>query len=112
MFNSIFNFNSYLLLLIILVPIIGAFILLFIKDVNKIRLIALNSSLLTFVISLFLWLLFDNSSSKFQFVQYLDWSSELNISCTLGIDGISLFFILLTSLLFPLCILHSWVVKV
>ena len=71
----------------------------------------MNISLLTFVISLFLWLLFDNTSSKFQFVQYLGWSSELNIYCTLGIDGISLFFILLTSLLFPLCILHSWVIK-
>jgi proton-translocating NADH-quinone oxidoreductase chain M len=111
MFNSILNFNSYLLIIIILIPLIGALILLFIKEINKIRLIALNTSLLTFVISLFLWFLFDNTSSKFQFVQYLGWSSELNIYCTLGIDGISLFFILLTSLLFPLCILHSWVIK-
>ena len=61
MFNSILNFNSYLLIIVILIPLIGAVALLFIKEINKIRLIALNISLLTFVISLFLWLLFDNT---------------------------------------------------
>ena len=58
-----------------------------------------------------MWTSFDNSTAKFQFTQHFDWLPSLNISFTLGIDGISLFFVLLTTFLFPLCILHSWSIK-
>lgn len=72
---------------------------------------ALNSSLFSLILSIFLWTSFDNSTAKFQFMQHFDWLPSLNISFTLGIDGISLFFVLLTTFLFPLCILHSWSIK-
>jgi len=103
--------NSYLLFSIILVPILGSIILLFLNNNYNIRMVALNSSLISFVLSIFLWTSFDNSTAKFQFIQQFEWLPVSNISFIIGVDGISLFFVLLTTLLFPLCILHSWVIK-
>jgi proton-translocating NADH-quinone oxidoreductase chain M len=51
---------------------------------------------------------FDNSSSRFQFVEAYNWIESSNIIFYLGVDGISLFFILLTTLLIPICLLASW----
>jgi proton-translocating NADH-quinone oxidoreductase chain M len=95
---------------LILLPLVGAFSLLFLSswNVQLLRVIALGYSFLTFLLSLFLWVLFDYSTSKFQFVQEVLWVPSLNLNMTLGIDGISLFLILLTTLLIPLCILASW----
>ena len=103
------NSNSILMFLILL-PLVGAFSLLFLSswNVQLLRVIALGYSFLTFLLSLFLWVLFDYSTSKFQFVQEVLWVPSLNLNMTLGIDGISLFLILLTTLLIPLCILASW----
>lgn len=64
--------------------------------------------MITFIVSLFLWVFFDNSTSQFQFVSEIIWLPTLNLNLTVGIDGISLFLILLTTLLIPLCILASW----
>lgn len=72
------------------------------------RLIALFTTIATFFTSLLLWLNFDSGSSDFQFVEKVVWFSKYNISYHLGIDGISLFMILLTTLLMPVCILCSW----
>ena len=47
-------------------------------------------------------------TAKFQFVEVISWIGNSNIQFTLGIDGISLFFVLLTTLLIPICILASW----
>ncbi len=69
---------------------------------------ALGITCLVFVLSLFLWLGFDQSTSKFQFVVDWLWLPLANINLTLGVDGISLFFVLLTTLIFPLCLLASW----
>jgi proton-translocating NADH-quinone oxidoreductase chain M len=69
---------------------------------------ALNLSFLVFFCSLFLWIWFDQSTAKFQFVVSFPWFSAFNINCSFGVDGISLFLILLTTLLFPLCLLGSW----
>ena len=70
--------------------------------------IALNFSCLSFISSLFLWSFFQKSSSSFQFVVKFFWLSYWNLNFTFGIDGISLFFVLLTTLLIPLCLLTSW----
>jgi len=72
------------------------------------RLIALNISCLTFIFSLFLWIFFNKSIGTFQFVSKFLWIPILNLNFVLGIDGISLFFVLLTTLLIPLCLLVSW----
>jgi len=72
------------------------------------RQIALSATSAVFFSSIFLWLCFDESTSQFQFVVDVLWLPFSNINLVLGVDGISLFFILLTTLIFPLCLLSSW----
>ena len=103
-------FNSSILLNIILLPLIGAIIILFTRDTNVklIKNVALVFSMASFVLSTFLWVLFDRSTAKFQFVEEFLWIPSSNINFFIGVDGISLFFVLLTTLLVPLCLLASW----
>jgi NADH-quinone oxidoreductase subunit M len=72
------------------------------------RSIALVTSSVTFLISLILWARFDPTKAGFQFEEKLDWVPALGIGYHMGIDGISLFFVLLSTLLTPICILSSW----
>nr|YP_010401882.1 NADH dehydrogenase subunit 4 [Sargassum ilicifolium var. conduplicatum]UQV81057.1 NADH dehydrogenase subunit 4 [Sargassum ilicifolium var. conduplicatum] len=97
--------NSLFLLLII-----GVFGLIIIPSEHRLllRQFSLFITALVFILSLFLWLGFDHSTSKFQFVVNNLWLPVSNINLVLGIDGISLFFLLLTTLIFPLCLLASW----
>jgi proton-translocating NADH-quinone oxidoreductase chain M len=106
MFNT-GNILSYLLIL----PIVGAFVLFLIPKWNfqLLRITALFFSFSTFILSLFLWVWFDKSTAQFQYVDQLFWVPSLNLNFTVGVDGISLFLIILTTLLIPLCILASWV---
>jgi len=99
-----------LLLSIILIPITGAFILMLIPEnyTGIIKTSALYVSLLVFFISLYIWSGFDSLTSKFQYVEVYQWIGSSNINLYLGIDGISLFFVILTALLIPICILASW----
>jgi len=99
-----------ILFYILILPLLGAFTLLFIPSSHKslLRSIALSCSCLTFVLSLFLWVFFNNSIGTFQYVEKFLWIPILNINFPIGLDGISLFFILLTTLLIPLCLLASW----
>lgn len=69
---------------------------------------ALGSSSFLFVLSLFLWVGFDSSTSKFQYVISSLLFPFVNFNIIIGVDGISLFFILLTTALFPICLLFSW----
>lgn len=98
------------LILTSITPLFGLFYLLMVSRVNvkKCRLIALYTSCLTFIFSLTLWIYFDQSSPFFQFYKIFNWSDHLNFYYVIGIDGISLFFILLTTFLIMLCILVSW----
>jgi NADH:ubiquinone oxidoreductase subunit 4 (subunit M) len=95
---------------IVFLPLLGSFILLFIssRKVNLIRKFGLFISFLTFFLSLFLWLFFDRNCVRFQFVYDFVWISSSNLNFSLGVDGISVFFVLLTTLLIPLCLLASW----
>jgi proton-translocating NADH-quinone oxidoreductase chain M len=104
-----FNLEN-LLIYVLMFPIFGILILLFLpaKEEKLLKLVALNFSCLSFIGSLFLWGFFQKSTSSFQFVVKLFWLPSLNLNFTLGIDGISIFFLLLTTLLIPLCILTSW----
>ena len=105
MFYSI-NILFYILIL----PLLGSVVLLFIPSSNKnvLRFVALNFSCLTFILSLMLWIFFNKSLGTFQFVDKYLWIPLLNINFPLGVDGISLFFILLTTFLIPICLLTSW----
>jgi proton-translocating NADH-quinone oxidoreductase chain M len=95
---------------LICLPLVVAFILLFVPSryTSIIKTSALYTSLVVFIISLYLWAAFDNSTAKFQFVECYEWIGLSNINFYLGIDGISLFFVILTTLLIPICILASW----
>lgn len=96
--------------ILILTPLVGALILLFVSKHNfiLIRNTALNFSLLTFLFSTFLWVGFDSYCPKFQFISKIYWLSSLNINFILGVDGMGLLFVILTTLIFPICILSSW----
>jgi proton-translocating NADH-quinone oxidoreductase chain M len=103
-----------LLSFVLFFPFFGALSLIFIPGWKSqlIKNIALNVSLFNFLISLILWVEFDNSTSKFQFFQNFTWfQTDLSFSTfnfVFGLDGISLFFVILTTFLIPVCILVSW----
>ena len=59
-------------------------------------------------LSIFIWVLFDNTTTKFQFVETFSWSPMSNFYVSFGVDGISLFFVLLTTLFTPIALLCSW----
>ena len=105
--------NWPLLSLVTFLPLVGGvFILLLRGDEHLVarnsRWIALWTSLITFALSIPLWTGFDTKSTDFQFVERADWMPSLHIAYHMGIDGISLFFVLLSTFLTPLCILASW----
>lgn len=103
--------TNNLLFTIISVPLLGAaFISLFLKQTNlkQIQFFSLVFSFFTFFLSLLLWFLFENFTFNFQFTEILVWLPNYNINCFFGVDGISLFFILLVTLLTPICILSTF----
>ena len=93
--------NFPILSAIIFIPLIGALFILVIKEekkgvVKNSKYVAIFSSLTNFFLSIFLWYSFDASTSEFQFVEKKDWMRGF-INFQLGIDGISMLFILLTT---------------
>ena len=106
--------NFPILSAIIFIPLIGAFFILITKGTQKnieknSKYVAIFSSSANFLLSLFLWYSFDNSVSDFQFVEKKYWIEGF-INFQLGIDGISILFILLTTFITPICIfsgIHS-----
>jgi len=87
--------------ILFLLPLIGAVALLFVPSKKW----ALSFSVLTLFESIRLFLAFDKKSSEFQFVIKYCW---FNKDIAFGIDGISIYFVLLTTLLIPICIMVSW----
>jgi NADH-quinone oxidoreductase subunit M len=101
--------NFPILSSLILLPSIGAVFLLFSKDkdyekANTIKYVALFTSFVNFLISIYLWYLFDPTTSDFQFVEDEEWIKGF-VNYKLGIDGISILFIILTTFITPLCII-------
>ena len=99
--------NFPILSSLILLPVIGALFLLFFKDKensNTIKYVALFTSFVNFFISIYLWFLFDPSISGFQFIEEKEWLKGF-INYKLGIDGISILFVVLTTLITQLCII-------
>ncbi len=102
--------NNYLLSLLILIPLIGGVLLLFFKKGNDkaIKYFGLIVSLLVFVVSLIVYAGFDKNISEFQFIEKYNWIKNLNISYHIGIDGMSLLLVLLTTFITPLTLISSW----
>ena len=93
-------------------PLVGALLILFIKDKSElarrnIRTVALLTTVFTFVVSLWIWIEFDTSNPDFQMVERLDWLGS-GITYHMGVDGISMLFVILTTFLMPICILASF----
>lgn len=82
---------------------------LFPKHLYKIyQIFSLLISGLMFLFSLIIWINFNRFSLEFQYILYYPWINSYNINLIFGIDGISLFFILLTTVIIPFCILAAW----
>ena len=90
---------------IILIPLLGALFIIVSrsKNVNSTISIALFTSLVNFLLCLFLWYLFDETTTEFQFLEEKNWINGF-IKFKLGIDGISILFIVLTAFITPICI--------
>ena len=100
--------NFPILSAIIFVPLVGALFIFIIKGNQKTveknsKNVAIFSSLANFFLALFLWYSFDSSISDFQFIEKKNWMQGF-INFQLGIDGISILFILLTTFIAPICI--------
>ena len=98
--------NFPILSSLIILPTIGALFLMFSKENNTttVKYVALFTSFVNFLISIYLWVLFDPSISIFQFVEDREWLKGF-INYKIGIDGISILFIILTTFITPLCII-------
>lgn len=93
-------------------PLVGAFLILLIRDDGQsagrnIRNVALLTTVFTFVLSVFIWVGFDYSTPGFQMVEKHEWF-DADISYHMGVDGISMLFVILSTFLMPFCILASW----
>jgi len=93
---------------LILLPMIGSIFLFFSKDSSEnkstTKYVALFTSVVNFLLSIYLWILFDSTISDFQFIEDRNWLVGF-VNYKVGIDGISILFIILTTFITPLCIL-------
>jgi NADH-quinone oxidoreductase subunit M len=109
--------HAPLLTLITFLPLLAAFALLLLPSTaegtrDTSRWIALWTSIVVLAISVTLWVRFDPSHHGFQFQERASWLPEFGISYHLGLDGISLLFVMLTTALTPIAILGSWRLEV
>jgi len=93
-------------------PLVGAAVILFIRSddevsLRNIRNVALWTTVVTFIVSLLIWVNFDPSNPGFQMEEKADWLGG-SIGYHMGVDGISMLFVILTTFLMPACILASW----
>ena len=98
----------HILSTLIFLPLAGAVLLLFVRNEFFARYWALGVTILTAILSIPLVSAFDSSTSKYQFVEQVSWIKSLNIQYVIGIDGISILLVMLTTLIMPLCVLASW----
>ena len=102
-----------ILSIVTFLPLVGAAIIFLIwedSDVARrnVRTVALFTTVVTFLLSLKIWFDFDNSQAGFQMVERVAWIEEGGIAYHMGVDGISVLFVILTTFLMPFCILASW----
>ena len=101
-----------ILTMITFMPLVGALMIMLIPTDNpvaerNIKNVALFTTVITFVASLYIWLKFDPTTSGFQFEERYEWIGSF-MSYHMGVDGISMLFVILSTFLMPFCILASW----
>ena len=102
-----------ILSLLTFLPLVGALFIFSIRGDKETvalnaRSVALWTTGINFFLSLYIWFNFDPSTADFQFIEKVEWMPVLGLQYHMGIDGISMLFVLLTTLLSPICILASW----
>jgi NADH-quinone oxidoreductase subunit M len=105
--------NFPILTLVTFLPLVGVVLILMLRGeaeavARNARWIALWTSLIDVALAIALWGAFDPTRAQFQFVERAPWLPGFNIAYHLGVDGISLFFVLLSSFLTPICVVASW----
>ena len=106
------TFDNSILTVVTFLPLVGAVLALILpgrdqRAVDLVRWIALVTTLVTFGLSLWLWAAFDPADPGFQFVVNIDWIGD-SIGYRVGVDGISVLFVVLSAALMPLVVLSSW----
>ena len=102
-----------ILSIVTFLPLVGALAILIIRGDEEVvarnaKATALWTTLITFCLSLMLWTGFDRTSAAFQFVENSPWIESFGINYHMGVDGISVLFVLLSTFLTPICVLASW----
>ena len=102
-----------ILSLLTFLPLLGAVFLMTVRGdeatvASNARWTALWTSLVVFALSLLLWVDFDRAEPGFQFVEQASWLPQYGITYKMGVDGISVLFVLLSTALTPICVLASW----
>jgi NADH-ubiquinone oxidoreductase chain 4 len=102
-----------LLSLLLLIPLVGIFIIsttmsyeLSALNIKRIKVVALATSIVNLFISLIIFILFDFSTNQFQFVQ--EYHQIASYDFYLGVDGLSIYFVLLTTIIMPIALLSNW----
>lgn len=100
-----------MLTLLLIIPLVGALMLApmqgnTVQSESQMKRLALGTSLINFVLSIVLWGEFDSSTSEYQFTQEFNQVNFCHLH--IGVDGISLYFVLLTTFITPICILSNW----
>jgi NADH-quinone oxidoreductase subunit M len=102
-----------ILSLVTWLPLVGGVVIMSVRGDEQVvasnaRWTALWTSLIVFALSVILWLRFDPTDRGFQFVETAEWMPQWGITYRMGVDGISVLFVLLSTLLTPICVLSSW----
>src|SRR5690606_10637910 len=107
--TDLMAFENSILTIVTFLPLLGAALVLVTPKtaLSAIRWTALATTLVTFAITLWIWAAFDASNPGFQFVVNYNWLGD-SIGYRVGVDGISVLFVVLSALLMPFCILASW----
>jgi len=102
--------QKHILTAIIFIPLAGAFIIAFINSERKnlIKFLGIFFSAIAFLLSVYVFVKYDPKKSGFQFVEVYPWIQSLDISYRVGIDGISLLLLVLTTFLTPVALLATW----
>ena len=100
--------TDHLLSLIIAVPFIGMIVLAFLSERKWVLSVTLAITLLNAALAFYLWNQFSLVEPGMQFVERMEWMPTFGIEYAVGVDGISLLLVLLTTILPPLCVLGSW----
>ncbi|MCB0256810.1 MAG: hypothetical protein KDI55_24080, partial [Anaerolineae bacterium] len=97
-----------ILSIIVFLPLLGSLVLLVLRGEKLLKSVALVFSLVTFAVSLVLYFTWTAGEAGMQFQELIPWYPELGIAYHVGVDGVSLVLVLLTTFLMPLVLLFSW----